>query len=197
MLSVAAPGRCASCGLPGSALCPACARDVPACPRLDAPPPLGRLSAGWLYEGPARSLVLGLKLRGLRGHAQPLADAACRSVWRDGTQGDVVTWVPCSRADAKARGYDHAEVLARAIAARLGLPAVRLLDLKGPKSDQTSLDAAQRAENLKDVYVARRVHLRVVLVDDVMTTGATICTCAGALRRAGARSVEGVVGCRA
>ncbi|HEV2755665.1 MAG TPA: ComF family protein [Actinomycetota bacterium] len=197
MLRLAAPDRCTSCGDPGSALCSRCGRELPACPRLEAPPPLRRLGAGWLYEGAARSLVLGLKLRGMRGHGAPLAEAMCRAAWRDGLDGDAVTWVPCLPADARSRGYDHAEVLARAVARRLGLPADRLLDPSGPRSDQTVLGAAQRRENLKDAFVARPVHGRVVLVDDVMTTGATICTCARALLKAGAVGVEGLVGCRA
>jgi ComF family protein len=133
----------------------------------------------------------------MRGSALPLAAAACRNAWRDGVAGDLVTWVPCSRADRRVRGYDHAEVLGRRIAGRLGLPAVPLLRLNRPKSDQTALSAAQRRENLKDAFVAQAVHARVVIVDDVMTTGATICTCAGALLRAGATSVDGLVGCRA
>ncbi|MDQ3914914.1 MAG: hypothetical protein M3323_06215 [Actinomycetota bacterium] len=155
------------------------------------------MSAGWLYEGAARSLVLGLKLRGMRGHALPLAEATCRAAWRDGIAGDVVTWVPCARADARARGYDHAAALARVVGSRLGLPVTPLLDPNGPKSDQTALGAAQRRENMKDAFVARPVRARVVLVDDVMTTGATICTCARALLRAGASAVEGLVSCRA
>lgn len=197
MLRLAAPDRCTSCGVPGSALCAGCARDVPACPPLEPLPPLSRLTAGWLYEGAARSLVLGLKLRGMRGHAVPLAEAACRAAWRDGLAGDVVTWVPCSRRAAGVRGYDHAAVLARHVAERLGLPLAPLLDPKGSRYDQTGLGAAQRRNNLKDAFVARPVHARVVLVDDVMTTGATICTCARALLNAGAARVEGLVGCRA
>ena len=197
MLRLAAPDRCTSCKAPGSALCAECGRELVSCPPLEPEPPLGRLSAGCLYEGPARSLVLGLKLRGQRGNALPLAAAACRNAWRDGIAGDVVTWVPCSPADRRVRGYDHAEVLGRRIARRLGLPAAPLLHLNRPKSDQTELSAAQRRENLKGAFVAQAVHGRVVIVDDVMTTGATICTCASALLTAGATAVDGLVGCRA
>ncbi len=197
MLDLAGPPRCASCGFLGHVLCRTCLGALPECPPLDAPPPLARLSAGLLYESAARSLVLGLKLRGLRCHGPPLADAMCRSAWRDGVAGDLVTWVPGNRAEARRRGYDHAEVLARLVAVRLGLPARRLLRLNAPKADQTTLTRAQRRENPKDAFLARRVHGRVVLVDDVMTTGATIWACAGALRRAGAATVEGLVGCRA
>ncbi|MDQ3982078.1 MAG: ComF family protein [Actinomycetota bacterium] len=197
MLDIAGFDRCVGCRRPGSALCRECVGEIPPCAALDVPPPLARLSAAWHYEGAARSLVLGLKLQGQRGYAEALADGMCRSAWRDGISGEAVTWVPGTRADVRRRGYDHAEVIARAVAARLGLPAKPLLRLKRAKADQTTLDAAQRRRNLKGAFVARPVHGRVVLVDDVMTTGTTICTCASALRRAGARAVEGLVGCRA
>ena len=196
MLDLAGPPRCASCGLLGHELCARCRGTLVACPPLDAPPPLARLVAGLLYEGAARDLVLALKLRGLRRSARPLVDALCAAAWRDGVGGDVVTWVPGNRPEARQRGFDHAEVIARGLAGRLGLPAVRLLEAVGGKRDQTSLSAAQRRENPKDAFVARAVHGRVVIVDDVMTTGTTICTCAGALLHAGAGAVEGLVGCR-
>ena len=164
---------------------------------MDPLPPLARLSAAWLYESAARSLVLGLKLGALRTRAGPLAEAMCTSAWRDGIAGDVVTWVPGNLAEARRRGYDHGEVLARLVAARLGMPVTSLLAPGGAKADQTALSGAQRRENPKGAFVARPVHGRVVLVDDVMTTGTTICTCAGALLKAGATAVEGLVGCRA
>jgi predicted amidophosphoribosyltransferase len=197
MLDLAGPPRCASCAVLGHALCPTCLAELPECPPLDAPPPLARLSAGCLYESVPRSLVLGLKLRGVRTNAAPLVDAMCRSAWRDGIDGDVVTWVPGNRADARRRGYDHAEVLARLVAARLGVPVAALLSLRAAKPDQTTLTGAQRRAGSKDAFVARNVHGRVVIVDDVVTTGATICACAGALLRVGATAVEGLVGCRA
>jgi predicted amidophosphoribosyltransferase len=167
------------------------------CPPLEAPPPLARLLAGFLYEGPARDLVLGLKLRGVRGYAAPLADALVRNVWRGGVDAVVVTWVPGTPGDVRARGYDHAEAIARGVAGRLGLPIRPLLHLERPKTDQTVLAAAQRRANLDGAFVARPVHGPVALVDDVMTTGTTICTCARALLSAGATAVDGLVGCRA
>lgn len=197
VLDLAGPPRCASCAVLGHALCPACLGEVVACPPLDPRPPLTRLSAGCLYESVPRSLVLGLKLHALRGHAPPLAELMCRSAWRDGISGDLVTWVPGNRAEARRRGYDHGELLGRLVARRLGLPARPLLEVSGGKADQTALSGAQRRENPKGAFVARSVQGKVVLVDDVMTTGATICACAGALLRVGAGAVEGLVGCRA
>lgn len=178
-------------------MCSTCRAELVECPPLDAPPPLARLSAALLYESVPRSLVLGLKLGGVRTRAGPLADAMCRAAWRDGISGDVVTWVPGNSVEARRRGYDHAEVLARLVGARLGLPVRGRLAVALAKADQTALSGAQRRVNPKGAFVARPVHGRVVLVDDVMTTGATICACAGALLSAGAGSVEGLVGCRA
>lgn len=197
MLDLAGPPRCAACGVLGHVLCVACRGELVECPPVDAPPPLVRLSAALLYESVPRALVLGLKLGGLRTRAGPLADAMCRSAWRDAISGDVVTWVPGNAVEARRRGYDHAEVLARLVAARLGFPVRRLLDARPVKADQTTLTGAQRRDNPRGAFVARPVHGRVVLVDDVMTTGATICACAGALLSAGAAEVEGLVGCRA
>jgi predicted amidophosphoribosyltransferase len=197
VLSLAGPDRCVSCAAPGAVVCPSCRRGLVLCPALEAPPPLARLVGGFLYEDAARSLVLGLKLRGLRRCALPLAEALCHNAWRQGIAGGVVTWVPGTPADVRKRGYDHAEVVGREVAARLGLPATPLLAPGRPRRDQTALDAAQRRANVKDAFVARPVHGGVVLVDDVMTTGTTICTCARALLRSGASAVEGLVGCRA
>lgn len=181
----------------GHVLCAPCVAELPTCPPLEARHPLARLSAACLYESVPRSLVLGLKLRGLRTRAGPLAAAMCDSAWRDGITGDVVTWVPGNVAEARRRGYDHAEVLAGLVGARLGIPVRPLLTAAAGKADQTALSGAQRRENPRGAFLARPVHGRVVLVDDVMTTGTTICACADALLRAGATSVEGLVGCRA
>jgi predicted amidophosphoribosyltransferase len=197
MLLLAGPDRCASCGWLGAPVCAACAPRLVGCPPLEAPPPLTRLVAGFLYEGPARDLVLGLKLRGVRACAAPLAGALALNAWREGVDAEVVTWVPGTPGDVRARGYDHAGAIAGRVAALLGLPVRPLLRLERPKADQTALAAAQRRANLDGAFVARPVHGRVALVDDVMTTGTTICTCARALVTAGASAVEGLVGCRA
>ena len=197
MLDLAGPPRCAACGLLGHVVCASCRDELVECPPLDAPPPLARLSAAYLYESVPRALVLGLKLGGLRTRAGPLAEAMCRSAWRDAIGGDVLTWVPGNVVEARRRGYDHAEVLARLVATRLGIPATHLLTAASAKLDQTGLSRAQRRDNPMGAFVARPVHGRVVLVDDVMTTGATICACARALIAGGAAEVEGLVGCRA
>jgi predicted amidophosphoribosyltransferase len=169
-----------------------------------APAPAGRPIAGvarvlapWAYEGPARALVLDLKLEGRRPTAAPLVAAMCREVGRRGLGAEAVTWVPGRRRDARRRGFDHAEVLARGVACRLGLPAAGLLRQASVRRDQAGLTAAQRRLNLAGAFDGRRFERPVVLVDDLVTTGATAAACAAALRGAGVPSVEVLAPCRA
>lgn len=161
------------------------------------PAGVASLIAAWAYDGIARDLVLALKERGRRACAAPMAAAAARAVWRAGLGAAVLTWVPCRPGDRRARGYDHGEVLAHAVGARLGLPARPLLRRTREVRDQVGLSRAGRRANLEGAFAAAgAVPTRVALVDDVLTTGATAAVCAAALRRGGARAVEVVVACR-
>lgn len=189
--------RCVGCARRAGPLCGPCrARIGPsvACAPL---PNVCRVLAPWAYEGPARALVLALKIRGLRPAALPLADAMSIETRRAGLRGEAVTWVPARPTSARRRGFDHAEVLARRTAALIGLPAVRLLAAAGPRLDQTELGARERRANLVDAFVARRFTRPVVLVDDLVTTGATAAACAAALAEGGTPAVEVLVPCRA
>jgi competence protein ComFC len=160
-------------------------------------PPAERVIAVWDYAGAPRSLVLDLKLRGLRESAAPLIDGLWICAGRSGILADAVTWVPGGRKGVRLRGFDHAEILARGVASRLGLPAVRLLAGRSGRRDQAGLGAAERRNNLRDAFVARPCTGRWLLVDDVITTGATAGACARAVRAAGAAGVEVLVACRA
>jgi predicted amidophosphoribosyltransferase len=155
-----------------------------------------RAVAGLEYGGPARDLVLALKLSGTRRAAGPLVDALGRAVVRHGVRGSVIAWVPARRPDVRARGFDHAEVLARGLGRQTGLPVRRLLQRAGAAPDQASLTAIERRSNLAHAFVARPVGERVVLVDDLVTTGATASACTTALRAAGATGVELLAACR-
>jgi predicted amidophosphoribosyltransferase len=187
---------CVSCGTSGAALCLGC---YPA-PRLgrELPcPPADRVIAAWDYAGPPRALVLDLKLRGRMQSATPLIDGLCACAWRSGVVAEAVTWVPGGCKGVRLRGFDHAEVLARGVARRLGLPARRILAGRSTRRDQTALGAAERRSNLADAFAARPCRGRWLLVDDVITTGATARACARALRKSGAAGVEVLVSCRA
>lgn len=191
------PPRCEGCGVRGGALCGDCrdrlSRPVETC----ALPGVDRVLARWAYEGAARNLILALKLRAVRAAAAPLVAAMRDEVLSSGLLGDVVTWVPARRRDALRRGFDHAEVLGRGLARALGLEPAPLLRRTGTPADQAGLGAAARRLNLVGAFLARDCPGEVVLVDDLVTTGATAAACARALRDAGAGTVEVLVPCRA
>jgi predicted amidophosphoribosyltransferase len=159
-------------------------------------PAVDRVVAAWEYDGPARDLVLALKLRAQAPAAGPLADAMAAASLRCGLRGRVLTWVPARPGDVRRRGYDHARVLAREVGWRLGLPARPLLYRIGDRPDQTALGAAARRRNLRGAFAARVCSGPVVLVDDLVTTGATATACALALRASGATAVEVLAACR-
>jgi ComF family protein len=107
---------------------------------------------------------------------------------------DAVTWVPLHRVRRRERGYNQARVLAEGLARRSGLPpAVGALRRTRPTESQTGLTAAQRIPNVRRAFGARSRYAfggaRLLLVDDVMTTGATVGECARCLREAGAAHV--------
>lgn len=114
----------------------------------------------------------------------------CRSI-------DVISWIPLSKKRLRQRGYDQARLLAEEIAAKTGLPCRRLLQkVKNNSAQSLTRDAKQRRENVAGVYAlddgADVSGLRILLVDDVVTTGATMSEAARILRKAGAKSVFGV-----
>ena len=153
--------------------------------------------APWRYEGAARSLILGLKLRGRRDLVVPLADAMAAEAERVGIATTALTWVPGRRSEAARRGFDHAHLLAVELGRRLGLPVTPLLARTRPAIDQTTLGARDRARNLRGAFTSSPAPRSVGLVDDLVTTGATASSCAVALEAAGAGRIEVVVPARA
>jgi predicted amidophosphoribosyltransferase len=149
---------------------------------------LDAFGALFAYEGAVRSLLLALKYGNRRDSVRWLGQQlAARAVG----PVDVVTWAPTSARRAGRRGYDQAELLARATARARRVPVRPLLRRVGA-APQTGLGAAERRAG--PAFTARRaIGGRVLLVDDVATTGATLAAAARALRHAGATSVEGVV----
>ena len=191
------PPRCVACRTRADWLCMPC--------RAEARPPqeamvingVARGLAPWAYEGGPRSLILALKVRGSRGAAGPLIDAMVRSARTARLDADTVTWVPARRKDKLARGFDHAEVLAVGVARGLGVPAAPLLRRRGHQLDQAGLDRKHRLTNLAKAFeAADPVSGTVLLVDDLVTTGATAACCAGALTAAGAERIDLLAACR-
>ena len=187
--------RCAGCGEPGSWFCVPC-RDE--CEPVAHDGRLALRAAG-AHAGPLRAAVRRLKYGGEPGLAAELGALVALEVARDlarGTTIDAVVPVPLHPSRAVARGYDQAALLARAIAARVGLPVRAALHRIRGGRPQVELDRAARAANIRGAFVAEASSLRglrVAIVDDVATTGATLSDAAAAARAAGARAVRAYV----
>jgi ComF family protein len=218
LLALVVPPLCAGCRGPlrGAAevVCGACRRALPwlgerCCPRCALPlarrhacpaaqHAFGSAYAPVAYVGVARELVAALKF----AHARPLADVmAAHLVGRvphAARTGAAIVAVPGHPARVRARGYDQAGLLATALARRTGAPVARPLRRHGPALRQLGASRAERLQEGRVVVSATGpVPPRVLLVDDVHTTGATLDACARALRSAGADEVVAATWARA
>lgn len=192
LLDLVLPRDCAGCDRPGRTLCAACRAALGALEPFEhqpaRPPPwLPAVVAAAPYEGVVRSLLLAHKERGRTTLAGPLG-ALLASALEVFGQDVLLVPAPSSRAAVRARGHDHARRLTAAAARRRGLRWSPLLASARAVADQAGLGAAARAANLDRALVARRdlPGTPVVLVDDVVTTGATLAEAARALSAVGA-----------
>jgi predicted amidophosphoribosyltransferase len=177
---------CVGCGSPGPSPCPACVDGLRPPPLLPPPPGIDECHALFAHEGPARNLVAGLKYRNHRA-ALPGLSRAAGALVPEGV--DVITWAPTSPDRRRRRGFDQSELLARAVARQVGVPCRRLLR-RSPGPAQTGRSAAERwVGPAFEPSPWRRPAGTVVLVDDVVTTGATVSAAARCLRAAGASRV--------
>jgi ComF family protein len=191
--AVLVPPRCASCDAAGSWLCLDCRGS---CEPAESRQGALVLRAAGAHAGALREAVHRLKYRDERALASELGDLVAALVTEDLARGeriDALAPVPLHAERARARGYDQAALLAEAVAARAGLPAIQALRRIRHARPQVDLDRRERERNVHGAFVgcagALR-GLRVALVDDVATTGATCRAAAVAARACGARSVR-------
>ena len=217
LLHLLFPSCCASCGaarrgVGGGGLCRACWKALPlldrtsACERCALPsagplcracasvaPPVWGAASVATYEGVARRLVHALKFRGhdtLVAPSGALMAAAARERGFD-DRLDAVVPIPSTVRRNRERGYDPGALLAEEVARRLGRPLRALLSRVREAPPQSRVPAAERPRNVRGAFASspRARGLRLLLVDDVMTTGATAFEAARTLRAAEASSV--------
>ena len=210
-LDLAFPARCSGCGREGEPLCAVCLPALDARLRLpggtpiglpaDLPAPLLQLEWCAPFSGSVRAALHDLKYAGERRLAEPLGAAVARRWARVGIGAQVVVPVPVHAERERRRGYDQATLLAAVAAGHLGLPLAFALERGRVTVAQFELGRDQRAANVAGAFRLRAADPRagqaiagrwVLLVDDVVTTGATMAACATALEQAGAGAVSAV-----
>ena len=216
LLDLLLPRRCVACREPGVVVCVPCLEALPRlraplCERCGAPTawPVARCSecsgrriafasarAAVVYDASARALVGAWKERGQRLVAGLAAELVVEAL--EPPPGTVLVPVPPDADRGLRRGHHPAARLTRELAARWALPVLDGLARSRPARPQRGLSREDRRRNVAGGFVARGpVPRRVILVDDVYTTGATAAAAASALRKAGARTVHVVTFARA
>lgn len=219
-LNLLYPPRCVGCRRPGADLCAACLEQIPRveppfctrcgdratadglCARCRVSPlQIECIRSVAYFEGTLREALHHLKYRHRTALAGPLGDLLA-TYWRQhAMSADVIVPVPLHAARLRERGYNQAALLAREMARRTGLALDgRTLVRQRATAPQVELDAEQRRENVRDAFCCSGHALagkRVLLIDDVCTTGATLEACAVALYEGGACSVQALTVARA
>ncbi len=210
------PRSCVGCGGPGSFLCEPCRNSLPTvnpplCPRcgipqstnevcpgcLDHPGALDGMRSPYRFDGVVRQAVHKLKYQNLRALAEPLADLLADHVADASVTGSVLVPVPLHRRRLRERGYNQSALLARRLGERTGIPVSGdcLIRSRQTPPQARTASVSERRENVAGVFACRDQRLRgerVLLIDDVATSGATMEACAAALKAAGACSVWGL-----
>ncbi len=215
VLDVLFPRLCVRCGRPGSFLCPTCEAalvriEPPVCPVCGTPRPseslcpscasrtvsISSIRSVFRLEGAIRRAIHELKYNNLRAIAPTLSAYLAHYVEGTGHNADLIVPVPLHSSRQRQRGYNQSELLASALARDTGIPlnSNALTRTRKTASQVGSHTAHARLLNVEGAFSCRDAvrNRRILLVDDVCTTGATMESCAAALRREGAVNVWGL-----
>lgn len=210
LLGVFFPARCLGCGKAapfGKVFCKGCESKAPRFHyrrRYSLP----WTDTEWLfvlsplpYTGEFRQALHRYKFRNEKTLARAFGKLMAQTAEIDGVLFDAAAWVPMTAEKKRQRGYDQSELLAKAVAREMKIPCLPLLRKVRETGIQHELSAPERKKNVEGAYRFREKAAeplgglsgkRVLLIDDIVTTGATLKECAGALYAAGAREVTGL-----
>lgn len=202
LLDLLFPPRCVFCGCivaPGTKICNSCAHTVvPAetVRRMNLPAVGKNIPCAVLYPytGSVRESILRFKFEGEKWNADYYAERLAAQILEQfkGNAFDMITSVPLSGKRKKERGYNQSELIARRISERLRVPYAECLSKTADNAEQHRLRRNERKSNVKGAYQALGAEIRgqrILMIDDIMTTGATLSECATVLFKAGAESV--------
>ncbi len=211
------PQYCVGCGKEGGFICGSCYQSLPRikpplCPRCGRPQPSGILCPGcadwsaeiegirspFRFEGVIRQAIHQLKYQNLRALVVPLAELLRDYLAADPLPAEILVPVPLHRKRLRERGYNQSGLLARQLSKLTGLPAIDdclIRQRHAPPQARTST-VNERRSNIADAFICRDHRLQdkqILLIDDVSTSGATLDSCAAALKASGASLIWGLV----
>ncbi|MDH4068338.1 MAG: ComF family protein [Dehalococcoidia bacterium] len=210
------PRRCIGCGKAGGFLCPNCLGKLPRlmppfCPRCGRPQASGivcpscwqrpteidGIRSPFRFDEVIRKAVHELKYRNLKAISPCLAELLADYLKENPLPGDALVAVPLHARRLRERGYNQSDLIAKELSKRIGLPVIEdcLIRIKQAQPQVRAVDAEERRRNVADAFVCRDERVkgeRIILIDDVCTSGATLESCAAALKDKNTRSVWGL-----
>lgn len=211
LFNIVAPHECVGCGAEGALLCGQCSGGLaslpPRCYRcqrwsddfLTCQPcrrqtPLSSVWTVTTYNGAAKEVIRRLKFERARAGAETIAEMLAHAY--TGTDDVLVTYVPTANVRVRQRGYDQAALIAKALARRLQRPCLPLLARIGSQRQLGQLRQTRKQQMLhafRPINLSATQNKHILLVDDVLTTGATCEAAASVLKQAGAKRVSAIV----
>lgn len=211
LLSLLAPHECLGCGVQGALICSNCALKLPritercyrcrrlnpnnlTCSKCRKQSRLTQVKVATVYSNSAKEIVWKLKFSGAQAAAKSMASIMLQQI--ESSQNTIIVPVPTATSRVRQRGYDQAVLLAKEVAKQAGLKYVSCLS----RTTQAHQVGAGRSQRIKQLANAFRVTksdqiagAHILLIDDVITTGATLESAALILKKAGAKRVDALV----